>query len=525
MPLLDWEKWQRGNLLARKIRKAHEAGTTILSIVIHLVRVLFYPECVLHPVVIMAVLIYSPLNRFYSEQTETLRNKTFDPHRYYKNDSVSYRNYSDFKRLSYIRSLLSLATPSAVFQQSIEELKWVKNEFAKNEMTKISYGFLKKQVMDLLLAGKKYDALSFYSEQSKKLPRTTSDMDLNYLIFLAQAASEFGLGKWSGDLFKEYSKKTKNWRASDQQDENKDAQMDKSETAYIQAIGMWLKDRPGSQKTASLTTETDTKTKADSKLNNPTDVKVNKEVQVGKGESQDQQRSEIRKLLAEVIDESRFSYDRELLLSLMDQDEGKFQSAINHASRAQTLGSSNQLDAYLASLYERVNKPLVALSIYKRVEQKIVDNEKKDSQNSYIERNNIQQIIENLIGIPFVPSKKTLILRQGRILEEQKKWGEAVVTYSRGIESGIRSNQIRYEYAKSLINTQDPKNEKMAEETLNSIVAPQSEKALETASVSTDAKDVSSLDSSEEFWKKLAQETLDNNKMEWAVKNAAREGK
>src|SRR4051794_24243749 len=81
--------------------------------------------------------------------------------------------------------------------------------------------------------------------------------------------------------------------------------------------------------------------------------------------------SEIRNLLEQVLDESTYAYEKELILALLDTQDKNLKSALNHVSKAQLLNSNARIEAWLATLESQVGDSSIALSLYKKLEGKI----------------------------------------------------------------------------------------------------------------------------------------------------------
>src|SRR6185437_2553773 len=84
----------------------------------------------------------------------------------------------------------------------------------------------------------------------------------------------------------------------------------------------------------------------------------------------------VRDQLAFVKEESHFSYQRELILALMDQKGGKYSSALAHAVRAQLLKPADtsgdlRVQAWIAEIQAQNGDKDAALESYRNLEKHV----------------------------------------------------------------------------------------------------------------------------------------------------------
>jgi tetratricopeptide (TPR) repeat protein len=381
-------------------------------------------------------------------------------------DMVPFKSLS---ALAHFRSLISFGKEPQAVDAAIAELARPSN-VELHEMIRASLnGIFRKSVLGLLAAGKKYEALNFYKEKSSMLPKTTTfPEEADYLLKLSEAASDLGLGSLAKEITDHYSKMNAKGREVASVDGDFNEHQQSSEQHFTQGKALWVSQG----------------------------VKAE---------------AEVRKQLEQVQAESPFSYQRELILALMDQKGGKLQSALAHAVRAQLLNPSKEgvetkdlrVQAWIADLQFQAGDKGVAYEMYRnlenhlRLQQELT--KKKGASVSVIDTESLT------IGIPPMPSLDNVVIAEGQILESQARWGEAAATYSRAIADGLGGNQAFYQYAMSLKKIGTSGDREKAHEVLEKLAADR-QPANEGAAGEAGGVDVT------DFWKKLAKEALADEK-------------
>jgi len=373
---------------------------------------------------------------------------------------VVLKNYQDFRALSRVRTLIHLGSQEDISNAAIGELQNAKAGLLKKILTQVANDFFKKMITGLLDQGKKYEALSAYSANYSLIPQQAKSEknDVQYILRLSQAASDLGLGKFASELVSAYK------TAVESIEDGKDIEdkLLKSEQLFTEAKAMWV----------SVT---------ESKL-----------------EPKSKDLDQIRALLEQVMDESPYTYSKELIMAMIDELQGHVKDALGHVLKANLLKSSVRMDAWLASLEHRIGEDQLALSHYQNIEKNLLLHE-GHSKSKNKAKNKSE---ESVIGIPEVPSLQSLLLCQTEILEGMKKWGDAAATYSRAMDKGLNSGRILYGYAHSLIQVGTPLFHEKAQETLK--------KLSQTNRKNDD----------DSFWKKLAVETLASEQTQQSLTNA-----
>lgn len=368
-----------------------------------------------------------------------------DASKYDGGGEVDMAGYRDFRALARVRSLVSMDHDEWSVKGSIEELQGAKDKRVRKLLVALLATCFRRETLRLLHEDKLYDALAFYRRYEGSLPRKEMSLPLDFLVELAGAAGKLGLGSVASQL--------------------------------IQEKDQWASARGVAG--ANPAPETDAERYARAKA-----------LWVGKGVAA---AAEVRSLLGAIDAESRFGFERELILGLLDEAENRPASALAHAIQAQLLEPvpaggtrSLRLHAWIAALQARSGDPNVALEQYRELERRIALRAKTGVAEEEYERQ-----------LPPVPKRERVALAQAELLEKLGKWGEVAQVYSKALESGLGGEQAKYGYARALLNTNpDPTTR---------------QKALGLLSELANTKEDS-------FWKRLATESLANS-------NFAKEGK
>ena len=403
---------------------------------------------------------FTSLQKFYTDEATAIR---FD-------ENVHLKDYNDFKSLAYARSLISLGTAEQVVEAVLQALPNVKNQFVRSHLSTMAHYFFKKEIEARFQKQQEFDVLSFYSQYSKRLPRPENVIEIDYLLTLSQTALGLGLSQMYQELLGMYRELTSAMmvrlnalESPVQQNQNgPDLVLRKMEETVASAKGIWV---------------------------------LNRNLPVGAWIQQ------VRDHLLSVADDSEYTYEKELILGLADEKEGKSQSALRHALSAQLIQSNPFTDYWLASLQVAVGSLDSAIIVYDDLMKKYGKalSSKDSSQDSRYK-------LEVMLGLPPVPSLRTLLLQQGELFEKQGRWGEAALVYLQGIKDKEGVNPFLYKYANSLFNTGDPLQATKAKQVLEELIK------------------VSAKDSSDPFWKRLAESKLANEKVRESLMNHAKEG-
>ena len=372
---------------------------------------------------------YESMERFMAEDAE----------HYDGRGEVALKKYKEFRNLAHIRALVTMGKEERAVAMALDELQSGPQAESRPFLRKIVGALFRRSVLQMLAQGKGYDALAFYQDKKDLITKEMPAFQLDFLLQLSQAASDLGLGELGRQLVDSYQQLTKADRSMASADEDLESGMRASEQNFAKAKALWISSGASAQ-------------------------------------------AEIRGLLAKVKEESRFSYEREIILGLLDEAEGKLGSARTHAAKAQVLktGISRtedmQLEGWLGSLEARAGESKVAFEIFKNLEKRL--------------ELNAAQAKSSVLGLPALPTMETVLMNQGELLEKLGRWSEAATTYGKAVEKGWGGNRAQYGFAKALLKTGGTENLQKGHATLEKLAVSKND----------------------DFWKRLAMETLANDK-------------
>jgi tetratricopeptide (TPR) repeat protein len=404
-------------------------------------------------------LTYEAAEKFFSE----------DLAKYTGSGEVDMVPFKGLAALAHFRTLIAFEKDPAAVDAAIAELSKPSN-LELHEMIRASLnGIFRKSVLGLLGAGKKYEALNFYKDKSSMLPKSTAfPEEADYLLKLSEAASDLGLGSLAKEITDRYSKMSAKGREVASVSGDMAERLQTSEQHFTQGKALWVSQG------------------------------MKAEV-------------EVRKQLEQVQAESPFSYQRELILALMDQQSGKLPSALAHAVRAQLLNPSKEgvetkdlrVQAWIADLQFQAGDKGVAYEMYRNLENHLrLQQELAKKKAAPVVAIDSESLT---LGIPPMPALDNVVIAEGQILESQGRWGEATTTYARAMGDGLGGNQVVYRYAMSLKKTGD---QAKAHTVLEKLAADRQLASGETAAATSEAGGLEETD----FWKKLAKEALADEK-------------
>ncbi len=366
---------------------------------------------------------------------------------------VSTQGYQDYKSLSQIRALMSSDREDVALNLALKEMLNPRRAEVNRVLKSQIVILLKKYINKLISDGKKYEALSFYHSQSKIIPKTDDPAEADYLLTLSRAAADLGLGKVALALTEAYNKDTSGTNSRLPAAEKNSNDLEKafrvSEQNFSQAKALWVA-------------------------------------------SSSKNEEKIRDHLEQVVEESRFSYGKELMLSILEDQASRANQALHHGLRAQLLmppkrkkDEEIRIAYWLAVLEAKVGNDSIALQMFQNLESILKENSEKE------ESTNLAQVL----GLALPASIGVLVMKQAELLEKKSHWGEAAATYARAAEQGLGGNEMLYSYARVLMKSGDKTSKLKATAALKKV----------------------SESKTDDFWKKLAQEAL--------LKEGAREGK
>jgi tetratricopeptide (TPR) repeat protein len=418
--------------------------------------------------------VYDAAERFFSEEAARFDGK----------NEVSVGLYKELRGLAHVRALITYGHEDSAVGVAISELQATHRPEARHILGGLLGILYRKTVLVLLDRGEKVQALAFYHDKSEQIPREDAPPEADFVLRLSRAAAELGLGSEATGLAETYAKlmsrKGMRMPAAPGGEEDLDVALRTSEQAYTESRALWVG---------------------------------------GPGEDAEKQ---IRAKLALVREESPFSYERELMLGLLDERANKPASALGHALRAQLLrtvtgravSDDPRVDAWAARLQASAGEPTAALELYSEVDKKLKLAEARESEPAAARApaRALEADPAAALGVPPAPGGDELLVAEAQLLEKLGRWGDAAETYSRA--SGGRA---AYGYARALLRAGDAGSREKAWGALQKLAAEPA--AAPSAAPSPVA--ASAADADAAFWRKMAREALEDEKSRRAASGPA----
>jgi tetratricopeptide (TPR) repeat protein len=376
---------------------------------------------------------------------------------------ISMVRYSDYRALAQVRSYITLKREDVAIDVAQREMSLTKTATMKTELGRMYEELFRKNILTILDQNKPYEALKFYEDRSKYRAKDAPVVDSDYLLGLSLAASGIGLGKKAEFFAEEYRRANVLWRAIAQESSHSnhqslDSRLRVSEQRFAEARALWI--------------SSDTSKESEEGAKNA---------------------DKIRNQLDQVVAESPYSFEKEVILGLLEEKHGKIKTARNHILKAQVLAptgktpeneeTSLQILAWLASVETKAGDSKAALGMYRDIEKRLVARENDSEEDADESQPRKVTTVASFLGVAPVPNLEQILLSQGDLLESMKRWGETAIVYQKAVDQGLGGNQAMFGYARALLKTGD--------------------KAKAALQKLTESK-------TEDFWKKLAQETLAN---------------
>ncbi len=360
--------------------------------------------------------------------------------------SIILTEYRDYHDLQKILSLMMLDQEEKGVSVSLEILNERPNSKAAKIVGEMVLQLFGQAIVKLIREDKKYDALVFFEKKEKLLPQRKLWPNPEFMLKLSRAAADTGLPVLSKSLLSKFQ------RASDAIDASRsiaaeddiskfEKKLKDSEFNFTKAKGLWIKSGMGDEE-------------------------------------------QIKEFLDKVIEESPFSYEKELILGLIEDKKNNVEGALKHAILAQSLSHGDYVNdlrvlAWTAGLQTKNKAFDAALESYKRIDEII-----KNKSQTKIKDDALA--LSEQVGIPDFPDDNKRVVLQIDIYEIQKNYEDGVKFIEEKIAKGIKDNNILYQYATMLGKTNNYENEKKARAVFAEIVKSKKD----------------------DFWKKLAQEVL-----------------
>jgi tetratricopeptide (TPR) repeat protein len=360
---------------------------------------------------------------------------------------------NDYRGLANVRALLAAGDEEKAINLAINKLESfstapsLMEESTKAAVSRLMGHLFRKIILKKLgeqpTDESRLSALSYYHEMSPKMPVSAGVVDGDYLLKLSQAAIDLGMPQWGQQLAQAYQKAISNERRLASADEDEiDQKLAVSERSFTEAHALWVAGEPDSK---------------------------------------------IIPLLNQVIEESAYSYERELLFSMLEHRAGHPASALQRAMKARMLAPASEKDQpRLLHWIARLNKDSGNTQGAARAYAELRKAPQKESGRL------------TAIGIMPMPSRRPLLLAEIEVLSSLGRWGEAaaIMGDSKAEEPGALDSPLRYQYAHVLRKTGKTEDLQKSQALLEGLAK----------------------EAPEQFWKKMAQEALET------VKPNAKEG-
>jgi tetratricopeptide (TPR) repeat protein len=338
------------------------------------------------------------------------------------NGEIVLNNFKELRSILRVRSLILFDETTAALDAAIQEKTDLSRKSTSAKwLSEMERQLFRKSILSLLDQGKKFDAIQFYDQRSDKVsfidPSDEIEsggvaVDPDYILRLSRAASDLGLGTMASKINAQYAKASAQYAikrgiASQTQINtfDIDARLKKSERTYTEAKALWVSDR-----TKNATP--------------------------------------IRELLAQVVDESPFSFEREIMLGILDEAVSKQASALQHATRARMLISQGNtsytadvavVDQWIADLQAATGIGRASIETYRKLSSSKIEGEPG---------------IPVQLGLKSLKGRENWIIAEGEQLAKLGRWGEAASVYEKAVNDGVGGNRAMYEYANALSKTQ-----------------------------------------------------------------------
>lgn len=409
-------------------------------------------------------------------------------------------HYRDMYNLARLRTLVGMKRYGVAVDVAAREISETRVEHVKRTLQHLFSTLFRRHIMDLLDKGERYEALNFYNHHLDYVGYDIGAGEPGYLLRLSSAASDLGLGKLAEAIVTQYRKATSDGagptpgrtlasgEATPAPPLTLDQRLRASEKDFADAKALWvgagLSDAGAGLSGAGG----------------------------GKSDAGAATRARIRELLARVVPESPSSWEKELILGLLEERSGHLPLALAHALQAQLLLPEDasapdalRIEAWLASLEARGGNPSTALRMYRNLEKDLefktakATDRKMSKPTGKTARKAADPSREKdggsgeaaLLGVPEAPDLGTILLAEGAILESRRRWSESASLYAKAMKQGFGGNQMAYSYARALLRTG------------RAGVRDKAVAALEGVAASKE----------DDFWKKMAVETLEDLKV------------
>lgn len=359
---------------------------------------------------------------------------------------VRLERFADYRGIAYVRALLASGSEDSAIEVALAELDGRTESKAKEAVAHMLEHLFRRSLLKKLGSSPtdqtRLAALSFFHEFGSQVPHFPGNVDADYLLKLSQAAIDLGMTSWGQEIGKLHHSRAGSDRVVASSPEGSiDRRLLESEKAFTDARGIWVENGPAVLKDQAL-------------------------------------HGRLRELLLKVVEESPFSYERELVGALMESASERPALALTHLLKAQALAPASEKNsprilALMARLQAESGNSNASAGTYAQLlaqkPETAVDSDRLAA-----------------LRLPTVPAPQTLTLLYVEQLTNLGRWGEIARVLSAQEEAGTLNSPLRYEFARALSRTGVAKDKSKSTKLLQGLAegAP------------------------EEFWKNLAREAL-----------------
>ncbi len=352
--------------------------------------------------------------------------------------------FGDYRGLAHVRALLAAGAEETAIGVALDELDGRSENPAKVALARMLEHLFRRSILKRLgddpSDASRLSALSYYHELAPRIPHFPGNVDSDYLFKLSQSAIELGMAAWGQELAQSHLARAGGDRAlAASSGASFDRRLLDSEKAFTEARARWIS-----------------------------------------GVSDESAVAAIRSLLQRVVEESPFSYEKELLTAVIESRAARPALALTHLLKAQALAPAAERNAprilfLLATLHSSSGNSNAAIEAFRQLRKAETGDSERLAQ----------------LGLPVVPDAQTLLLKECEELSRLKRWGDIATLLGGDEGQGTLGSPLKYQLALALGRTGRSADRKKSAEILKSLAdgAP------------------------EEFWKNLAREALNNPKV------------
>ena len=360
-------------------------------------------------------------------------------------------SFRELVGLTEIRTLISFSQDQIAIDRGIARLRENPTVEVRKMMEQAMVGGIKRLIEGQLSAGEGYAAISTYEKYGDFLPLPSHDpMSDELRMKIAKFAAEKKLSTFALKLIEPYRQMNeadhKELLAAVEKNLALESSEEQDERNEIEAKTLWNSDQ----------------------------FKIDSE----------KQDEVFLARLGAIRDISTFAWERDLMKGLYFEEKKEDAKALGIATALVTkMGRLNsvqqsQIWFWAAELAQRNQNSSFAAKAFKEARLLRFKNEKASNSNP-------PELAFR--GLKSVPSVTYLYTSEGEMLENQKKWAEAVALYSEAIENKVGGNQVLYAHARALLKEGDSASRSIASRSLEKIKQSQDD----------------------DVWKNLAQKALE----------------